>query len=223
MYSYLADWQIPRAQWGEMEKTGGDDKAIMDKALADGTIVGYGNDENLVHQPDGATHDDWWSSMSIAGLIKVLDQLSASGNSASTVLTTATKHWDSILESHYYNWRSGAYKNGYVHVSSYKLKPDAPDDAIDLLSKNMVAPLLEKLLADGTIREYEIDTEAIHTEAPDTFWIIYVASAPEGIDTVNAAIVDSLKTHPLSGPAFSSMIDFTAHRDELVKGQGTFK
>lgn len=223
MYSYLANWQIPRAQWGEMAKSVEGDKAVLDKALADGTIVGYGDDETLVHQPDGETHDDWWSSMSIGGLIKVLDQLSAAGSSATTVLTTSTKHWDAIVESHYYNWRPGAYKSGYVRVASYKLKPDAPDDAVDTLSKNMIVPLLEKLLADGAIREYEIDTEAIHTTDPNTFWIVYVASAPEGIDTVNAAIADSVKKNPLSGPAFASMIDFTPHRDELLKGEGIFK
>jgi hypothetical protein len=223
MYSYIANWQIPRAQWGEMEKSALADNALLDKALADGTIVAYGNDENLVHQPDGETHDDWWSSMSMAGLIKVLDQLSASGSSASSVLTTSTRHWDEIMESRYYNWHSGSWKTGYTSVSSYKLKPDAPDDAIDLLSQNMVVPLLEKMLSDGTIHEYEIDTQAIHTEAPDTFWIVYIASSPEGLDKVNAAIVDSLKTHPLSGPAFSSMIDFTAHRDELIEGPAKFK
>jgi hypothetical protein len=36
------------------------------KALADGTIVGYGNDEDLVHQAYGETHDNWWSAMSMA-------------------------------------------------------------------------------------------------------------------------------------------------------------
>jgi hypothetical protein len=28
----------------------------------------------LIHQPDGATHDEWWSAMSMAGLLNVLDQ-----------------------------------------------------------------------------------------------------------------------------------------------------
>ena len=92
-----------------------------------------------------------------------------------------------------------------------------------MLSRNLVVPLLEKMLADGTIREYEIDTEAIHTDAPGTFWIVYVATAPEGLDTVNAAIVDTLKAQPLSGPAFGSMTDFSAHRDELVEGSGVYK
>ena len=223
MYSYVANWQIPRAHWGEMAGANAADKAILDKALADGTIVGYGNDESLVHQPDGETHDDWWSSMSMAGLIKVLDQFYASGNVSSPALESATKHWDNIFVSRYYNWHSGAWKGGYVHVSSYKLKADAPDDAVETVSKHMVVPLLEKMLADGAIGEYEIDTEAIHTQAPGTFWIIYVASSPEGLDTVNTAVMDAMKGHPLSGQAFGSMVDYSAHRDELLRGEGIYK
>jgi hypothetical protein len=223
MYSYIADWQFPRASWGEIDKANAADKPILDKALADGTIVAYGSDEALVHTPDGATHDDWWSAMSMAGLIKVLDQFYASGNTASPVMSSATKHWDSIFISRYYNWHSGAFKGAYTHVSSYKLKADAPDDAVDSLSKNLVAPLLEKLVADGTILEYEIDTMAIHTAAPDTFWIVYVCPKPEGLDKVDAAVMESLKSQPLAGPAFGSMTDFSAHRDELIKGDGVFK
>jgi hypothetical protein len=223
MYSYVANWQIPRAHWAEMKQANAADEKILAKALADGTIVGYGNDENLVHQPDGETHDDWWSSMSMAGLIKVLDQFYESGNTTSPALNSATSHWDLIFVSRYYNWHSGSYKNGYPHVSSYKLKPDAPDDAVDTLSKNMVVPLLEKALADGAILEYEIDTMAIHTEAPGSFWIVYVAATPEGLDKVNEAIGNRMKEHPLLGPAFGSMTDSNAHRDELLRGEGTYK
>jgi hypothetical protein len=223
MYSYIANWQIPRANWADMDKANSADKAILDKALADGTIVGYGNDENLVHQPDGETHDNWWSAMSMAGLIKVLDQFYASPNSTSPALAGATKHWDLIFVSRYYNWHAGPYRSAYLHVSAYKMKVDAPDDAIDTLSQNMIVPLLEKLLADGTILEYEIDTLAIHTEAPGAFWISYIAPKPEGLDKVQAAISDTLKAHPLSGPAFGSMTDSSGHRDELLRGDGTYK
>src|SRR5437660_11861508 len=68
MYSYVGFWNIPRAQWAEMEKNNSVDQKILDKALADGTIVGYGNDLNLVHTADGMTHDDWWSAMSMAAM-----------------------------------------------------------------------------------------------------------------------------------------------------------
>ena len=223
MYSYIANWQIPRAHWADMAKTYDATKAILDKAVADGTLVGYGNDENLVHSPDEFTHDDWWSSMSMAGLVKVLDQMSTSGNSSTPVLESATKHWDEIEVSYYYNWHPGAYKNGYVEVAFYKLKKDAPDDAIGTLSKNLIVPLLEKQLADGTIVEYEIDVAAVHTNAPGTFAIVWVCPNADGIDKVNAAIRDAMKAQPLGGPAFSSMIDISAHRDELERGNGMFK
>jgi hypothetical protein len=223
VYSYIANWQIPRAHWADMEKDAAANKAILDKALADGTIGGYGNDENLVHQADGETHDNWWSAMSMAGLIKVLDQFYASTNRASDVLASATKHWDLIFVSRYYNWRPGSYKGAYIHVGAYKLKPDAPDDAVTTLSKNLVVPLLEKMLADGTILEYEVDTQAIHTEAPSVFWVSYVAPTPEGLDKVQAAISDRAKTQPLAGSAFGSMTETGAHRDELIKGDGMFK
>ncbi len=223
MYSYVADWQIPRAHWADMAGANAADKAILDKAMADGTIVGYGNDEALVHQSDGATHDNWWSATSMAGLIKVLDQFYASPNIASPALDSATKHWDSIFVSRYYNWHSGAYKSGYTRAATYKLKADAPDDAIDTLSKQLVVPLLEKMLSDGAISEYEVDTEAVHTQDPGLFWIVFIAPSPEGLDKVDAAIVDTLKNHPLSGPAFGSMTDSSAHRDELIKGDGVYK
>jgi hypothetical protein len=223
MYTYIAFWDIPRAQWAEMEKVDAADAKILDKAVADGTLVGYGNDQNLVHQPDGPTHDDWWSAMSLAGVVHVLDQFFQSGNAAAPVLGNAKKHWDNITVSRYYNWHSGSWKNVYTHGSYYKLKADAPDDAVETLSKNMIVPLLEKMLAEGTIHEYEIDTEAVHTEAPDGFWIFYLAANAEGLDKVNAAIREAGKANPLRGPAFGSMVDYSAHRDYLVRTNATYK
>jgi hypothetical protein len=221
MYTYIANWEIPRAHWGEMAKTADADKAVLDKALADGTLLGYGNDENLVHTPGEFTHDDWWSSNSIAGLMKVLDQLS--GGSAAPVLESATKHWDHIDVSHYYNWKPGAYKNGYVQVAIYTLKPNAPDDAIEQLSKNFIVPLMEKQLADGTIVEYEIDVPAVHTSAPGTFAIVWVSPHADGIDKVGAAIRATREGDALGNAAFLSMVDLKAHRDELNRGSGVFK
>jgi len=223
MYSYVANWQIPRAHWGEMAKSSDADKAILDKALADGTIVAYGNDENYVHTPDGYTHDDWWSSMSMAGLLNVLDQFYSSGNVDSPALEAATKHSDEIVVSRYYNWHSGSYKDAPLSVAIYQLKPDAPDDAVEMLSKTLVVPLMEKLLADGTIAEYEIDTQAIHTDEPGIFAIVWIPVNNAAVDKVNAALRTAMAEQPLGGPAFLSMIDYSKHRDELWRGSGVYK
>src|SRR5947199_710199 len=105
MYSYVAFWNIPRAQWDELEKSNAADQKMLDKALADGSIVGYGFDLNVVHTADGMSHDDWWSAMSMAGVLNLLDKFYKSGTPTSPVLSSATKHSDAILVSHYYNWR----------------------------------------------------------------------------------------------------------------------
>jgi basic membrane lipoprotein Med (substrate-binding protein (PBP1-ABC) superfamily) len=223
LYSYISNWAIPRAQWADMAKSDEADRPALEKDLANGTIVGFGSDVNLVHRPDGETHDEWWSAMSMAGVITVLDQFYQNGSSTNPVLASATKHWDDIYVSRYYNWRSGAIKDGYTHVSLYRLKPDASNDAVDALSKNLVVPLLEKQLAAGTIAEYEVDTQAIHTDAPGEFLIVYVATSPEGLDKVSAAVEAAVKSNPLGGSAFSSMTDVSAHRDELVRTNATYK
>jgi len=73
----------------------------------------------------------------------------------------------------------------------WKLKADAPNDAIDQVAKNFYVPLFEKLLADGSIYEYEIDERTIHTEDPSEFVIVFIANGPEGLDKWSAAITDS--------------------------------
>jgi hypothetical protein len=94
---------------------------------------------------------------------------------------------------------------------------------VETLSKGFIVPLLEKLLADGTIQEYEVDVEAIHTQAPGTFWVLYISPTAEGLDKVTAALGDALKSHPLAGPALNSMADFAPHRDELLRTNATYK
>jgi hypothetical protein len=223
MYSYVGNWAIPRAQWGEMEKANTADQPIYDKAFKAGTIVGYGNDVTIVHQGDGQTHDEWWSAMSMAGLLNVLEQFYQSGSATSGVLASATKHWDGIYVSRYYNWHAGSWKGLYTRVGSYKLKPDAPNDAVEMLSKNLFVPLLEKLLADGTIHEYEIDTEAVHTDNPAIFSVVFIAANAEALDKVNAALQGLTKANPLGSPALGAMVDFSAHRDELARTNATYK
>lgn len=223
MYSYISFWSFPRAQWPEAEKPNMADQKILDKALASGAIVACGNDRNMVHQPDGFTHDDWWSSMSMAGLFNVLDEFNKSGTSTTPLLSSSTRHADNIFVSRYYNWHAGTWKDAYTHGASYKLKPDAPDHALDMLARNMIVPLMEKLLADGTIFEYEIDTEAVHTEAPGTFWVFFITPNAEGLDKANAAIRERQKENPLSGEAFGSVTESSAHRDYISRTNATYK
>jgi len=223
MYSYVAFWNLPRAQWADMEKSNAVDQKILEKAVADGSIVGFGSDLTLVHTPDGMTHDNWWSGTSMAAVLNTLDKFYKSGTPTSPVLASATKHGDGIFVSRYYNWRPGTYKNVYTRVGMYKLKPDVQEHALETLSKGFIVPLLEKLLADGSIVEYEIDIEAIHTEAPGTFWIDVITANADGLDKLNAALMGASKAGPMNVAAFESMVDSVSHRDNLSSSTVAYK
>ena len=73
-----------------------------------------------------------------------------------------------------------------------------------------IVPLMEKMMAEGAIVEYDLDTQAIHTDAPGTFHLYYTAPNAEGLDKVNQALQEMMKANPLDGPAFGSMVD--SHR-----------
>ena len=68
-----------------------------------------------------------------------------------------------------------------------------------------------------------MDTQAIHTEAPGSFVIVYLAANADGLDKVNAALDEAMKGNPLGGVAFESLVDLSAHHDELSVGTATYK
>jgi hypothetical protein len=221
LYTYEAFWVVPRTKWGEFEKANPAQQKVLEKALASGTVVSFGSDSAVLHDAEGATHDNWWQSMSMAGTLTVLDDLEKAGGGQ--VLSSATKHWDNLWVSKYYNWHPGSWQGAYTLAAVYPLKADAPDDAVDVLAKNIFVPLLEKLLADGSIVEYEIDEQALHSDAPGTFVIDYLTPKAEGIDKVNAALRAAGQSSPLSSQALGSMVDFTKHRDSLTLSTATYK
>ena len=76
IYTYVSQWAVPRAQWPEMTKINQDEKPLMDKLMADGTITSYGDFTNLIHQEGEATHGSWFTATSEGNLMKALEGLS---------------------------------------------------------------------------------------------------------------------------------------------------
>src|SRR5580658_4124152 len=97
--------------------------------------------------------------------------------------------------------------------SVYKLKADAPDDAVEVLGKGLIVPVLEKLQADGAVSAWQVAQEALHTEDPNLFFVFYICPTAEGLDKVNAAIAQAVGANSLASPAFGSMVDMSVHRD----------
>ena len=222
MYSYIANWQVPREKTKEIGEVISKNEGLLKKMLAEGAIIGYGNDTTLVHKDGESTHDTWWSSMSWGGLMKVLEAMRSSPASESPVLN-ASKHDDKIYAARYYNWKSGPFTNGYTRLAVWKLKPSAPDNAVDQLAKSFVVPMFERLLENGSIYEYEIDEEAVHSEDPATFLIIFVGKGPEGLDKASSALTETSKSTPFGVAALDSWVDSSAHRDGLYLTTAVYK
>ena len=207
MYSYQSILTMPRGQWAEMDKAYAARRVVLDRAIAEGRLIAYGNDSNLFHTADGWTHVDWWEGTSLASVFKVLDEMKKAGATDSPILATALKQVDGAYVSRYYNWRPGAYEGLFTHVGIYKLKADAPAGATETLSKEAIMPVLEPLVASGAIVQYEIDEEAF-SPGSGAFFISFMARTPEQMMETNAALTAMFKSHPAG-----SMVDLSVYRD----------
>jgi hypothetical protein len=211
----VAEWAVPRADWGTYEKSNAATKQVMDKLVADGTLTGYGWFRNLVHAEGAPTHGEWFIASSVANLMKALSTLVAATDSPDLTKTlVSSKHWDFILTSRDYNGHSGTHENTYLRVSSFKGK-NGEEENLERTLKSYVIPTLEKLLADGAIHSYSIDHEWVHTQDPANFWIVIVTNGADGLDKVNAVLRAAGKATPTGGPAFASSVDYSVRLDFL--------
>jgi hypothetical protein len=84
--------------------------------------------------------------------------------------------------------------------------------------------ILAPALADGTIVEYEIDRESVHsTESAGQFILVFVTPKAEGRDKYNATHNAALYKNALLAPAKASILfDETPH-DDWVRVNVTYK
>src|SRR6266849_6526377 len=102
VYTYVSQFQIPRANWAQYsEDTEKSFVPVVEKSLADGSILSWSTFEQVIHTPDGYTHGAAWSSNTIAGLMKVLDEVRKNGPRPGQI--AATKHEDYLMQTTMYH------------------------------------------------------------------------------------------------------------------------
>jgi hypothetical protein len=215
VYTYVSEWAVPRAMWGDYKKEDDIDLEALKKGLADGTIVSYGSFSVLNHQEGASTHGSWFSATSMANLLKMLETLRSAPGLTAPVFA-ASKHWDYIVSSTNHNGHAGTFTNGYLRVASWPAKEGASDPDGKILKATMVA-LLEKLMADGALHSYSIESENIHSLDPGMQFVVLVTNGAEGLDKFNAAVADMGKNNPAALAAYQSLITGKGHRDMLAR------
>src|SRR5438132_11536254 len=145
VYTFVSQFQVPRANWAayseDTEKTV---VPIAEKLTADGTIVSWSTFEQVVHTPDGYTHGAAWSSTSISGLMKVLDEIRKAGPRPGQI--AATKHEDFLMQTSLY--RAGSGTPAYLRVVCSNAKADKPETYTATLKKLLV-PTFDEQVKNG--------------------------------------------------------------------------
>jgi len=198
-----------------MDKNADAERPLLDKLVADGTLIGYGAYTNLVHQEGEPTHGDWLSATSEGNLLKALEAIYAQPGLTTTPAQGASKHWDQILTSTTYNSKPGK-SAGYLTWSRWQVKPGEMRAYNQLMNKLLV-PVLEKLLADGTITSYGTDLEDYHTGPLGVIYEYWTVPDAASLDKANKAMEDTFNSNPALGDAYRALVEREGHRDYLTR------
>jgi hypothetical protein len=214
IFTYVSEWNTPRAQWADMAKVEANIKPTMDALVADGTLLGYGTYENRIHSETTPTHGSWFQADSLANIFKALDKIYAQAGATTAPAQAASKHWDFLFVSTTHGAK--AYTgSGYLRIISSELKP-GKGEAFLTAYRQYIVPVYEKLLADGAIVDYEFDTEYVVGNAPGRYFSAVVTKDAEGLDKVRTAIGEALEKNPAIGDAIASATEPNSRRDLLA-------
>ncbi|HKR26223.1 MAG TPA: hypothetical protein VJS11_02170 [Acidobacteriaceae bacterium] len=212
-YTYVSQWQVPRADWAAFEKQEKEDDATMQKLVSDGTIISWGDEAARVHTPEGYTHADWFTATSRANLLKALEQMYGSATNSAFVATT--KHADLLLHTIAHGGKTAASgTTGYLRVTFWQAKP-GEGDALESYVLSTVKPILDKDIEDGTLLMYNFDEEDIHTSEPGGYNLALLFPDGASFDKFFDALMASGKQNPGVGQVLDSLTVAKGHRDDL--------
>jgi len=190
VYTYVSQFQVPRANWAQYTENA--EKSfvpIAEKMVADGTILSYSTFEAIVHTPDGYTHGAAWTSTSIAGLTKVLDELRKAGPQAGQI--AATKHEDYLMQSTMRMEKGGSGNSGYLRVVCQLAKADRPSDYAAAIKK-VLWPTFEEQFKNGTANYVGLESQYVNNSAPSLNCLVVTYPNAEGMDKWATAVSATL-------------------------------
>ena len=178
-----------------MEKVNADNKTLLDSLVADGTVLGYGTFENRIHSDGGYTHGSWFQAASLANIFKALDKIYAQPGGATKPVQAASKHMDFLMISTIHGAKAVTNSTGYLRVISAEIKPGKMDEFLEAY-RHYLVPVYAKLLADGAIVSYQLDSEYNIENAPGRIFSVVTTRDAEGLDKVRMAIGELFEKNP---------------------------
>lgn len=214
VYTFVSQFQVPRANWAQYaENTEKSFVPIAEKLVADGTILSYSTFEALVHAPEGYTHGAAFSSTTIAGLTKVLDEVRKAGPQPGQV--AATKHEDYLMQTSMYVVGSGT--PAYLRVVCQNAKPDKPEEYAAAVKK-YIWPMVEEQSKKGVVNYVGLDSQYVNNSAPSMRCLVINFPNADGIDKWAAAVnANFSKMSPADRDAFFGSTVTDSRRDFMAR------
>ncbi len=214
VYTFVSQFQVPRANWAqyseEIEKTF---VPIAERLMADGSIVSWSTFENVVHTPEGYTHGSAWSSNSLAGLMKVLDEIRKAGPRPGQI--AATRHEDLLMQTTMYHVGSGT--PAYLRVVCSNAKADKPEGYTATLKKLLV-PTFEEQIKKGEATYYGVDEQYVNNAAQSLRCVVITYPNAEGMDKWATAISTTMgKWSPAERAEFAGASVLDSRRDFMAR------
>jgi len=214
VYTYVSQFQVPRASWAAYSED--NEKSFMpiaQKLTADGSISGWSTFETVVHTPDGYTHGAAWTSNTISGLMKVLDELRKSPPRPGQI--AATKHEDLLMQTRMYHAGSGT--EAYLRVICSSAKADKPD-AFAAMLKKLLVPTFDEQLKKGVATYWGVDEQYVNTSAPSERCVVITYPDGESMDKWAAAINTTMgKWSPADRAEYASATVADSRRDIMAR------
>ena len=214
VYTFVSQFQVPRANWAayadEAEKSS---IPIFEKLTADGTILSYVTFEHVVHTQEGFTHGAAWSSSTISGLMKVLDEVRKIGPRPGQI--AATRHEDYLMQTSMYAMSSG--KPAYIRVVCQNGKPERPE-TYDATIKKYIWPMVEDQIKKGVAVYVGLDSQYVNVMAPSTRCLVIDYPNAESMDKWAAAVNATFgKMSPADRDAFFGAPVADSRRDLMAR------
>jgi hypothetical protein len=202
-----------------------DDGPMYDQLMKDGTLLGWGIAIPINHRLDDQWNYVLWATMAdwakVGGLQAGFEKNFASQTpeqmaamqAAYKEATVQGAHHDWIVRQRIYRQGSSDTVPHYLDLGYFKAKPGM-DEAMTAFFKNQIAPINEKLLADGIITGYGMYTQELHGE-PGWSHVAWTAISDLG-DKDRADEVFWANFSDAQMAEAMSLMDWNAHKDQIL-------
>jgi hypothetical protein len=198
----------------------------LDKLMESGVVLAYGIDVDMLHVPGNNNVDFWvvipnFDAMDKEeGAIQEFIKANPGLMGDLTAMTDMSAHHDLVVRTRE-NGRNSvpAGSKPIEDFDMVRVKPGHMQDFVTMFKK-YDQPVYDKLVADGVIYAYEMDTEAVHTMEPGLVWVIVTMPNLGAKDKVNAAFDEADKKlsdgeRDMNEKVYLDTVVLGSHRDSL--------